>query len=512
MTSSYGNTGAPARTDGPRTYGNWRRPATAGLGGLGMLATGVLFVGIAAAVIASMTAGLGAALLVATMFGVVLLTVAVKDKHGQSALGRTLNRIGWARTKQSGAHLYRSGPAGRAAWGTFQLPGLAASSQLGQWEDSHGRPFALLHTPTTRHFTVVLAAEPDGAALVDQNQIDNQVAEYGIWLANLGDEPGIEAATVTIETAPDTGTRLKAEVDGSLDPDAPAFAQAVLADVVATYPVGSATIRAYIAVTFNAISRASVNRPKARKPAEVAADLAARLPALTASLSATGAGAARPLSGQELCEVIRVAYDPAAQVLIDEARAAGEPVAISWPDVGPAAAEARWESYRHDSAVSTSWTMTAPPRGVVQSGILAKLLAPHRDIARKRVTLLYRPIDPARAAALVEADLNAARFNSTATTKPTARSTLSARSAQATASEEATGAGLVNFGLIVTATSTDPGLEPDARAAVDSLTAAARLRIRPAHGSQDTTFAAGLPLGLVLPRHLRLPTEVREAL
>ena len=507
--SSYGTTGSAARADGPRTYGNWRRPATAGLGGLGMLATGVLFVGIATAFIASMTAGVGAALLVAGLFGVVLLTVAVKDKHGQSTLGRTLNRIGWARTKQSGSHLYRAGPTGRAKWGTFQLPGLAASSQLGEWQDSHGRPFALLHTPATRHFTVVLAAEPDGAALVDQEQIDNQVAEYGIWLANLGDEPGIEAATVTIETAPDTGTRLKAEVAGSLDPDAPPFAQAVLADVVATYPVGSATIRAYIAVTFTAVSRATAKR---RKPDEVAADLASRLPALTASLSATGAGAARPLSAQELCEVIRIAYDPAAQMLIDEARAAGDAAAISWPDVGPAAAEARWESYRHDSAVSSSWTMTAPPRGVVQSGILARLLAPHRDIARKRVTLLYRPIDPARAAALVEADLNAARFNSTATTKPTARSTLSARSAQATASEEATGAGLVNFGLIVTATTTDPALEPDARAAVDSLTAAARLRMRPAYGSQDTTFAAGLPLGLVLPRHLRLPTEVREAL
>jgi hypothetical protein len=506
MTTNH--TGA-ARPDGPRTYGNWRRPATAGLGGLGMLATVVLFIGIAAAIVASMTAGLGPALAVAAVFGVVLLTVAVKDKHGQSALGRTLNRIGWIRTRTRGSHLYRSGPTGRAGWGTFQLPGLAASSQLGEWQDSHGRPFALLHTPATRHYTVVLAAEPDGAALVDQEQIDNQVAEFGIWLANLGDEPGIEGASITIETAPDTGTRLKAEVNGSLDPDAPPFAQAVLADVVANYPVGSATIRAYIAITFSAMSRIGGKR---RKPDEVATDLASRLPGLTTSLSATGAGAARPLSAQELCEVIRVAYDPAAGRLLDEARAAGDPAALTWPDVGPTAAETRWESYRHDSAVSSTWTMTSPPRGVVQSGILARLLAPHRDIARKRVTLLYRPIDAARAAALVEADLNAARFNSTASAKPTARSTLSARSAQATATEEAAGAGLVNFGLIVTATTTNPDLEPDARAAIDSLTAAARLRIRPAYGSQDTAFAAGLPLGLVLPRHLRLPSEVREAL
>ena len=40
--------------------------------------------------------------------------------------------------------------------------------------------------------------------------------------------------------------------------------------------------------------------------------------------------------------------------------------------------------------------MTQAPRGLVQSGVLARLLAPHRDIARKRVTLLYRPIDASR--------------------------------------------------------------------------------------------------------------------
>jgi hypothetical protein len=504
------STTTPTRSaEAPRTYGNWRRPQTAGLGGLGQLATGVLFVGILSSIIASMFSGLGAALIVAAIFGGILLTVSVKDKHGQSALGRTVNRVNWMRTKAKGANVYRSGPAGRAKWGTFQLPGLAAASQLSEHEDSHGRRFALVHVPSTKHYTVVIATEPDGAALVDQEQVNNQVAEYGIWLSNLGDEPGIEAASVTVETAPDTGTRLRSEVEGSMDPDAPEFARAMLSEVVSSYPVGSATIHAYVAITFSSLSRIGGKRRNAK---EVAADLAARLPGLTTSLAATGAGAARPLGAQELCEVIRIAYDPAAAVLIDEARASGDVPELSWTDVGPAAAESRWESYRHDGAVSTSWTMTSPPRGVVQSGILARLLAPHRDVARKRVTLLYRPIDPARAAAIVEADLNAAQFNSSASTKPTARSTLSTRSAQATAAEEASGAGLLNFGLIVTATTTDAVHEADARAAIDSLTAAARLRVRPAFGSQDTVFAAGLPLGLVLPRHLRLPTEVRESL
>ncbi|WP_342746841.1 SCO6880 family protein [Georgenia soli] len=96
-----------------------------------------------------------------------------------------------------------------------------------------------------------------------------------------------------------------------------------------------------------------------------------------------------------------VAYDPAAATLIDEAHAAGETPELSWHDVGPTYAEATYDGYLHDSAVSVTWGMSTAPRGTVQSGVLAKLLAPHRDIARKRVTLLYRPVDAARAAAIV---------------------------------------------------------------------------------------------------------------
>ena len=143
---------------------------------------------------------------------------------------------------------------------------------------------------------------------------------------------------------------------------------------------------------------------------------------------------------------------------------------------------------------------------------MARLLAPHRDIARKRVTLLYRPIDAARAAAMVEADLRAAEFRVTSTSKPAARDTLAVRAAAATASEEASGAGLVQFGLVVTATVTDLSKRADARAAVDNMGATARLRLRPVYGSQDSAFAAALPLGLVIPKHIKVPVELREKL
>ncbi|WP_199182340.1 SCO6880 family protein [Cryobacterium sp. Y11] len=493
----------------PRSYGNWTKPKTAGLLGLGSIGTAILFVGAGFSVIVTMASNILNGVVTALVFGMFLLTVAVKDKHGQSLLMRATTRVGWMVTKSTGTHIYRSGPLGRAEWGTAQLPGLAAGSRLTEWRDSYNRPFALLQVPTTADYTVVIATEPDGAALVDREQVDVWVAEWGMWLASLGDEPGIEAVSVTIETAPDTGTRLRREVNSRIDPDAPEFATSILHDLVRQYPAGSATIKAYVAITFNAAARVG---GKKRTPDDMGRELASRLPGLTQSLSSTGAGATRPLNAQELCEVIRVAYDPAAARLIDDANAAGEPPELYWPEVGPTAHQANWDTYRHDSALSVTWMMSGAPRGNVPSSILARLLAPHRDVARKRVTLLYRPIDAAKAAAIVEADVRASTFNVQSSNKPTARSMTATRAALATAQEEASGAGLVNFGMLVTATVTGAAHEADAKAAIDNLSATARLRLRIVHGSQDSAFAAALPLGLVLPKHLRIPSEVREQL
>lgn len=72
--------------------------------------------------------------------------------------------------------------------------------------------------------------------------------------------------------------------------------------------------------------------------------------------------------------------------------------------------------------------------------------------------------------------------------------------ARKTAQEEALGAALVRFGMIVTATVSDPAGLPLARQTVESLSATARLHLRPAYGNQDVAFLAGLPLGVILPK------------
>lgn len=491
-----------------RTYGNWRRPTSPGLLGLGTAGTAGLIVGLLVTVLLIFLTDLLTAGVFALVLAAIVLVLRTKDVHRRSIAQRINGRLAWWSAKSSGSHLYRSGPLGRVPWGTFQLPGILAPTTLTEHEDGYGRRFGLLYTPKAETYTVVIGTEPSGAMLVDQDQVDVWVADWGHFLRNLSDEPGLECASVTVETAPDTGLRLRREVESRIDPAAPEFSRELLREVVERYPAGSHTVKAYLALTFGA--RGSTGRR--RTPDETARDLASRLPGLTSDLQATGAGAAWPLSAQDLCEVVRIAFDPPAAALIDEARAAGSMAVQGWGDVGPTAAEASWTEYRHDGAWSRTYAMTEAPRGYVHSAILARLLAPHREIARKRVTLLYEPIDAGRAARIVEDDQRDARYQATSSRTTAARDEYSLRAANATAAEEAAGAGLVNFAVLVTATVTDPDRRRDAAAAVDNLANTARLRLRLLHGSQDSAFAAALPLGLNLAKHIAVPTWMKEEL
>lgn len=150
--------------------------------------------------------------------------------------------------------------------------------------------------------------------------------------------------------------------------------------------------------------------------------------------------------------------------------------------------------------------MSQAPRGQVYSNVLTRLLAPHPSITRKRVTLMYKPIDPARAAALVEHDIRQANIRATSGNVPSQRAQVELAQSQRTAVEEARGAGLVEFGMLVTATVTSPEELKDAAFVVENLAASSRVLLRPMYGSQDAGFAGSLPLGIVLNDSFVVPT------
>ncbi|RKS80633.1 hypothetical protein CLV35_0222 [Motilibacter peucedani] len=552
-------------TENPvRTYGNWAVPVSPGLFGLGTLGTVLIFVGLAATVLVQLGRGWVWAGVVLVLFLLVIGGIAKKNRAGRNVWQTSTTRVAWWRGKRKRQHLYLAGTVAPVAFGAARLPGLLARSELFLAQSSTGEHFALLSMPSARHYAVVLRCEPEGSQLVDQDTVDTWVALFGRFLADLAHEPGLEACSVTVETAPDPGTRLAAEIHRQIDPSSPALAQAMLREAAATFPSGSASVRAWVTLTFTARRSATVEdetplrkgrRAKVSKDAQAVLDLTAlerghdpaagtddedlpsmlpapaakpkgvrtaremaeqigqRLPGLVAQLRGTGAGAVRAMTPTELAETVRVAYDPAAALALEQAHAAGEDSGVTWETAGPMAQVESWGALRHESAASITWAAISPPAGAVQSSVLGRLLAPHPGLSRKRVTFVYRPFDPATAARIADEAVKTANTVATARRgQPGAADTLALSAARQTAAEQAAGAGLVRQAVLVTATVDDPAQLPAAAEAVDQLGGASRLRLRRCYGSQAASFAAALGVGVVLPKHVVMPDVFRNAL
>lgn len=492
------------------TYGNWRLPVRAGLGRMSGLTTVLVFTSILVTIFVLQLGGMIQGIITGVLSLVLLAALSIKDKHGFSSLEKLIERGIFVLSRLLKRNQYRSGPLGFTKEGTFKLPGVASSVTPYRGIDSMGSSFTVLHMPAVGIYSVSFMVEPDGASLVDQQDIDQWVANWGGFLAELGREVGLIGASVTSEVSQGSGARLRKEIESTLSPDASPIAQQALEEAAVTYPAGMTQNQVWVTLVFSAAPRPGARR---RKPEDMVRELASKIPYWCAHLESTGAGLATALPLEEIAEIVRIAYDPAAAHVFEDAAYQGEEISLDFENIGPAAAETLWDEYRHDSGVSVCWTMSEAPRGTVYSNVLSRLLASHAAVDRKRVTLLYRPVDSARTADVVEKDQNTARTRLTSTRNGSARLVADLEAANATAAEEAKGAGLTYFSMIVSATVEDPARLSEAVAAVEQeLAPASRIMLRRAYGAHDAVFAATLPLGVMLGRHTLLPETIKSAL
>lgn len=498
---------------GPRRYGNWRKPVRAGLLGYSMIAAVLAFAGVA---IAIMSLLLGAGIIAASV--IIVLTLATLAPTRRSARdGRTSYERAWKRLvnrRNVRAHkdVMYGGPAGFSPDGKFRLPGLLSASELISAQDSLGAPFGVLFVRSTQHYTIVFECAATGQELNDQSVVDREVAQWGQFMAELGGWVDVDGGQVVVETAPDPGDRLQAMVKGKRSPTAPEFASRVMDETVRRYPVGASTIHTRVSLTFSARPNGAEGSSRVASRSEMLARIGNRLPAIISGLRVTGAGqAVRVMRSEDLVDAVRVAFDPVVAADVDQARREGG-TKLAWDEVGPQKWKPHEDYVEHDRAFSVSYQMLEPPRGAVYSDVLTTLLSPHPDIARKRVALLFRPHDLVSAAETVERDVNETQFTATARRRPSARNLADLRAARQTAEEESRGAGLVRFGMIITATVDHERDLPMARATVSQLTAATRLRVRECLGNQEVAFTASLPCGLVLPKHMRIPDGLQDML
>ena len=495
-----------------RTYGGWRRPASPGIGPLKLIPTLLLLGGLAALVVVAMVGGF----LIAVALGLLMTLVAapaVIPWQGRTLYARWTQRWAWRRHARKRRHLYRSGIAGVTPQGARTLPGLLSRVQVWTAQDSIGREYALVEIPGARHWAVVLRVAAQAGALVDPDTKDVWVAHWGEYQAQLGQEGGVVQAAAVVETVPDPGSALAAHVASLIRQDAPPFAVQVQRAAAVELPAGVAETIGYVALTFSerglGVTR---GRGGERGAAQAAAEeIGRRLPGLSVGLKTAGASMGEPLTPAQLARRVREAYDPVMVTAFAEAEAGGEDIDLDWADAGPQAHEEAAEGYRHDSGLSRTWEAIRVPPGVIRDSLLERMMAPTPLAPRKRVTLLYRPVDAGETATIVDRDLRAA-INREGRRKGVAHAHDSAdlRAAKLAAEEEAEGAGVVAFSVLVTVTVTDEDDFDKACATVERAARGARIRLSPMYGAQAAGFAAALGVGLSLPELSVVPHALRD--
>ncbi|MGQ0632488.1 MAG: SCO6880 family protein [Sporichthyaceae bacterium] len=484
------------------TYGNWVTHKSPGLFGAGLLGSAVFFLAAVAALVALMVAGLAAAGVVAVL-GAVAFTLT-----GTSTGPALTRRAANLRQRQLRENQHRSGVFSRNSDPAMRLPGMLGRTTLLSKTDPFGVDFAVIKSPRGL-YTIVARALAEGPSLQDQDQINAWVAGFARVLSSAGQEPGLVCAKAITDTAPDPGGRLAQMVHAARDPRGPELARSVMEECLAAYPAASSENITYLELTFH-------GKRLSRKGDEAAicSELARKVPGLLGALKEAGGGAVDMVTAAELPAIVRVAYDPAAQPHLERAELTGLDEPITWEQAGPVAAQESWGSYRHDSGTSITWEMHGAPRAAINETSLAALLSPHRDFTRKRVALIFRPQSPERSAKVAETDAQTATFTAdqNAGRQVSAAASLRCRATEQSRQEVASGAVMVKFSLLVTATVTDPENLDQAIATVEARAGAVPIRLRPCAGSQAAAFATTLPVGVVPWEHTVIPAKVREVL
>lgn len=458
--------------------------------------------------------GLWPGVLFLVLGGLFLLVTCIRNPDtGETRLDRWNRRIGHHRGTPRGWNTYLSGPVSRL--GRYLLPGFLAESEMTEHRAANHRMYALVHLPSSRDVAVTIRAHPDGSSLLGDTDLLRRTIRWASALRYLSNEPNIQQVAVTIQTCPDPGTQEREKILSGIKPGASVVAETIMRQLSGMTPPGAAIVDSYATLTYGTEHAGEV-----RTVEEVAADLAVRLPPILDKLQRGGAGHCTLMDGQDVCEAVFGAYDPAKAEGLAKARADGHPVPLRWDSLGPPRADQRWSMYQHASGVSVTWT--AVLHGATLTS-LEPLIAPHRDCDVKRVTIVFRFRPVKEKVAVSRRDHTRAQFH---TAKPdhTAVDELRLGASKRTAYDVIRGAGLVDISVVVTGTVTDKytddGILIPAVKRVRGMVAAIEQAIPQAlmdghrqDGGHAATFTAGLMCVPVIPaHHSKLSASLREDL
>jgi hypothetical protein len=426
---------------------------------------------------------------------VAVLTLVPHTTHGTSLGGALLI---WFRARSARRHGWNEWESGVFTTHARknELPGVLAPIMPLTTRDGLGQPYGLLWDRRTGRLTGSVKVAPVGTVLADEDRTDLWIGSWAQWQASLGYEPTVDWISITVESAPSSGTELADYVADRLDPEAPEIARNLVSEIAEAHRGTTADISARVSFTFQP-QRA---RPTPKDDAERVAEVSRALAGLENDLPLCGVATLGRATAADHTHWLRAAYDPDARGELS--RLAEQGHLLAWTDAGPIKARELADHYAHDSGWSVSWAMAGLPNQTVTSTILAPLVTPGRY--HRRVTIFYQPYPADAAGEVVTREATGSTFRRQLRRRrgidDTARDRADESRARQAAEEEAAGAGVGLWSMYVTTTVTDPRILPDAVADVESRARNAKLRLRRAMHWQHAAFAASL--GLVNPAEL----------
>jgi hypothetical protein len=483
-------------------YGRWEQPRTSGLFGRTWGETIFAGLWIVTTVLFYMFTHSLILIMVFFLVGATVFIPLIIRRRGRSGLELITMRLQFWNSARKGENVFRGGVFGVVP-GSARMPGIQGDTRLYEYELGRGGRFGLIHARAKNHYTVVLSGQPQGQERVEQHQINEWVKGWDRFLSHLGTVKGMAGAAVVVETVPDSGHRVDAEVRRLVDRKAPQFAQQVMMETVTHRASAKVRNEVRIQLTFT--------QQRTADSAEVG-DQGAAVGRLLSTIinQAVAAGlSARPLTAGDLCLAGARAYRPEVSTELETMAGSGKLDELRWDQIGPSGCKAEWGRLVHNGFQSVTWEMESAPAGTVAHDTLLPLLAPRADLGRKRVAIIYRIHGVADAVKMVDDDFrNALAAEQTKKGVGSAAASLRVDNTMAARQEQARGAGVTRFGVLITLTAPTAADLPTLAAELEGMASASRLTVQRCWGGQDSTFAGALGLGILLPEYASVNKRV----
>ena len=427
---------------------------------------------------------------VAVVAAVVIGPFAFRDRWGRTLYARAAGEARWHWHRQTGTNLHENTWFSHAPVEQSNLAGLLSQVSVAEHHHSTLGEYAVVHHPTANTVTVVIECRPEGAALIDDHDLNARQDAWARWLAGLADEPGLAAVQVVTEAAPTPRAEIETPLAGfrhrqNLTSDR-------IVDELIDEVAPSVTTRTWVTVSWTDTGNARTNLDTAVLPA--------RVERLCTELAETGAGHVTPLTKNRLAQTWAGMYTPGRR----ESIARHPNQTITFADVGPVASVEHRDRYTIGDTDTVSLTIGQSPEGEPNTTVHDRLAEGVDGATAVRWAMQYRPVTSIEAKAWSKGIQRAieTRMALRGDRKQTAADTVADEDATTTAAALARGAALTRIGFTITLTLA-PDVDPAGpiertRAAVAPLSP----HLRVMNGVHQTSWVSTLPGAMPIPETL----------